>query len=470
MADDTLAQKMDELISLSKMQIELLNRIHQDSTARRAYEYKEAQTERVRQTTEDGDDEDDTMMGNPFATPTPAARPQRSVSFAPGERAYTDREKYSTPTGARHSKPRLAPNKEDESGYINYKDLLPAQQKTLSYAFPKFNPRDVEIFIIEAEAWFRFNRVCDHETMVNHTGAHLEGSARDWWIAKIRIDRARQGKLFHDWPFFTQRLIEQYNPRNTRMEAYNKLINLKLTSDTPGAATRHVERFRDLEGQVSLEDTELVIDMFRGSLTRSLQEKFERNPPTDRWGWYREVEDIDRQRMLMQQSAARHTGTPALRPPQMPRPTAPTTPTPRPLAPPAPGAPYRPGNRPLPPHLAQRLKPTGPTTFGSNVCHLCKGAGHWAKDCPNRKAQPATPRPMGPRVAVALEDAQDDEPPAEDDGDARYADDGEDHGYDTVDQEPLDLTQFENPAAAATYANPQDDEAGDEGNAYGAMH
>ncbi|KAJ1582085.1 hypothetical protein NDA15_001662 [Ustilago hordei] len=72
------------------------------------------------------------------------------------------------------------------------------------------------------------------------------------------------------------------------MEAYNKLLALRLTSDTPGAATRHVERFRDLEGQVNLDDNELVIDLFRGSLTRSIQEKFERNPPGKRWEWYRE--------------------------------------------------------------------------------------------------------------------------------------------------------------------------------------
>ncbi|CCF48005.1 uncharacterized protein UHOR_12556 [Ustilago hordei] len=90
------------------------------------------------------------------------------------------------------------------------------------------------------------------------------------------------------------------------MEAYNKLLALWLTSDAPGAATHHVERFRDLEGQVNLDDNELVIDLFRGSLTRSLQEKFEQNPPMKRWEWYREVEEIDWQRMLLQQSSAQH--------------------------------------------------------------------------------------------------------------------------------------------------------------------
>ncbi|KAJ1037221.1 hypothetical protein NDA10_005943 [Ustilago hordei] len=146
----------------------------------------------------------------------------------------------------------------------------------------------MEIFILEAEAWFKFNQVYEQSRMINHMGAQLEGTAREWWTSKLRIDRAREGRLFNDWHYFTERLSEQFNPRNARMEAYNKLLALRLTSDAPGAATRHVERFRDLEGQVNLDDNELVIDLFRGSLTRSIQEKFERNPPGKRWEWYRE--------------------------------------------------------------------------------------------------------------------------------------------------------------------------------------
>ncbi|UTT90914.1 hypothetical protein NDA17_001865 [Ustilago hordei] len=152
----------------------------------------------------------------------------------------------------------------------------------------KVQSRDMEIFILEAEAWFKFNQVYEQSRMINHMGAQLEGTAREWWTSKLRIDRAREGRLFNDWHYFTERLSEQFNPRNARMEAYNKLLALRLTSDAPGAATRHVERFRDLEGQVNLDDNELVIDLFRGSLTRSIQEKFERNPPGKRWEWYRE--------------------------------------------------------------------------------------------------------------------------------------------------------------------------------------
>ncbi|KAJ1572360.1 hypothetical protein NDA11_003666 [Ustilago hordei] len=162
------------------------------------------------------------------------------------------------------------------------------RSKPIATPFPKFNPRDMEIFILEAEAWFKFNQVYEQSRMINHMGAQLEGTAREWWTSKLRIDRAREGRLFNDWHYFTERLSEQFNPRNARMEAYNKLLALRLTSDAPGAATRHVERFRDLEGQVNLDDNELVIDLFRGSLTRSIQEKFERNPPGKRWEWYRE--------------------------------------------------------------------------------------------------------------------------------------------------------------------------------------
>ncbi|KAJ1044698.1 hypothetical protein NDA10_003578 [Ustilago hordei] len=83
----------------------------------------------------------------------------------------------------------------------------------------------MEIFILEAEAWFKFNQVYEQTRMINH--------------------------------------MEQFNPCNAWMEAYNKLLALRLTSDAPGAATHHVEQFRDLEGQVNLDDNKLVIDLFR---------------------------------------------------------------------------------------------------------------------------------------------------------------------------------------------------------------
>ncbi|KAJ1037167.1 hypothetical protein NDA10_003600 [Ustilago hordei] len=116
------------------------------------------------------------------------------------------------------------------------------RSKPIATPFPKFNPQDMEIFILEAKAWFKFNQVYEQTRMINHMGAQLEGTAREWWTSKLCIDRAREGRLFNDWHYFTERLSEQFNPHNARMEAYNKLLALRLTSDAPGAATHHVER------------------------------------------------------------------------------------------------------------------------------------------------------------------------------------------------------------------------------------
>ncbi|UTT92489.1 hypothetical protein NDA17_003426 [Ustilago hordei] len=206
-------------------------------------------------------------------------------------------------------------------------------------------------------------------------GAQLEGTAREWWTSKLRIDRAREGRLFNDWHYFTERLSEQFNPRNARMEAYNKLLALRLTSDAPGAATRHVERFRDLEGQVNLDDNELVIDLFRGSLTRSIQEKFERNPPGKRWEWYRE------------------------------------------------------------------------------------GIGHWARDCPSRRVDPLSSRPMGPKVMVTTADPFEE---ATDSGD------GHTGSTEMGDPEAMDLSSYQQPMDPDHEEEHDDDD--DEGNVSGIVN
>ncbi|KAJ1595446.1 hypothetical protein NDA14_005957 [Ustilago hordei] len=188
---------------------------------------------------------DESMIGDPH-TPTPAPRPRRSVSFNLDEQEDINYEKYASPTGPRYVKTKLDPysrtrtdpypldHEEDTSIMAELN-----QSKPIATPFPKFNPRDMEIFILEAEAWFKFNQVYEQSRMINHMGAQLEGTAREWWTSKLRIDRAREGRLFNDWHYFTERLSEQFNPRNARMEAYNKLLALRLTSDAPGAATRH---------------------------------------------------------------------------------------------------------------------------------------------------------------------------------------------------------------------------------------
>ncbi|UTT91960.1 hypothetical protein NDA17_003890 [Ustilago hordei] len=293
MMDPDLNNKLDRLLTLLEAQLELTRQGHREERLQRAQLGRE-ETMDLSHSEDQAGGGDESMIGDPH-TPTPAPRPRRSVSFNLDEQEDINYEKYASPTGPRYVKTKLDPysrtrmdpypldHEEDTSIMAELN-----RSKPIATPFPKFNPRDMEIFILEAEAWFKFNQVYEQSRMINHMGAQLEGTAREWWTSKLRIDRAREGRLFNDWHYFTERLLEQFNPRNARMEAYNKLLALRLTSDAPGAATRHVERFRDLEGQVNLDDNELVIDLFRGSLTRSIQEKFERNPPGKRWEWYRE--------------------------------------------------------------------------------------------------------------------------------------------------------------------------------------
>ncbi|KAJ1040162.1 hypothetical protein NDA10_002624 [Ustilago hordei] len=220
-------------------------------------------------------------------------------------------------------------------------------------------------------------------------GAQLEGTAREWWTSKLRIDRAREGRLFNDWHYFTERLSEQFNPRNARMEAYNKLLALRLTSDAPGAATRHVERFRDLEGQVNLDDNELVIDLFRA-----------RSPS-----------------QATTQATIQNL------------------------------------NRPLPHHPTQPSKQGSPAPSGINTCHVCKDIGHWARDCPSRRVNPLSSRPMGPKVMVTTADPFEE---ATDSGD------GHTGSTEMGDPEAMDLSSYQQPMDPDHEEEHDDDD--DEGN------
>ncbi|KAJ1597594.1 hypothetical protein NDA14_005207 [Ustilago hordei] len=147
----------------------------------------------------------------------------RQVSFNLDEQEDINYEKYASPTGPRYVKTKLDPysrtrtdpyplDQEEDSSIMAELN----RSKPIATPFPKFNPQDMEIFILEAEAWFKFNQVYEQTRMINHMGAQLEGTAREWWTSKLHIDRAREGRLFNDWHYFTE-----------------------LTSDAPGAATRH---------------------------------------------------------------------------------------------------------------------------------------------------------------------------------------------------------------------------------------
>ncbi|KAJ1572932.1 hypothetical protein NDA12_000789 [Ustilago hordei] len=400
MTDESLNDKLERLLSLMEAQLELTRQGQHEEHLRHTHRSGE---EAIEPSHPEDQEAREGMMGDP-PTPSPASRPRQVVSFEElSELPVNNYDKYTSPTGPRYFRPRVELynwpraeshgfDQEDDASASGDPSL--SRSKPVATPFPKFNPRDIEIFILEAEAWFKFNQVYEQARMINHMGAQLEGSAREWWTSKLHIDRGREGRLFNDWHYFTERLMEQFNPQNARMEAYNKLLALWLMSDAPGAATRHVEQFRDLEGQVNLDDNELVIDLFRGSLTWSLQEKFEWNPPVKRWEWYREVEEINQQRMLLQQSSAQHPSAAPSQPNPGARPMPPaqgsyparqlaqTIPT-RPPTQTLSGNINQPTNR-LPPHqLVQGLKQGSPA-LSSSTCHVCKGIGHWARDCPSK--------------------------------------------------------------------------------------
>ncbi|UTT91961.1 hypothetical protein NDA17_003890 [Ustilago hordei] len=244
MMDPDLNNKLDRLLTLLEAQLELTRQGHREERLQRAQLGRE-ETMDLSHSEDQAGGGDESMIGDPH-TPTPAPRPRRSVSFNLDEQEDINYEKYASPTGPRYVKTKLDPysrtrmdpypldHEEDTSIMAELN-----RSKPIATPFPKFNPRDMEIFILEAEAWFKFNQVYEQSRMINHMGAQLEGTAREWWTSKLRIDRAREGRLFNDWHYFTERLLEQFNPRNARMEAYNKLLALRLTSDAPGAATRH---------------------------------------------------------------------------------------------------------------------------------------------------------------------------------------------------------------------------------------
>ncbi|SOV06846.1 uncharacterized protein UDID_17938 [Ustilago sp. UG-2017a] len=472
MTDQDLNSKLDRLLALMEAQLELSRQSHREERLRRAHLTEEA-TDLSHSEDQAGGGEE-SMLGDPN-TPTPAPRPRRPVSF--NEHAESNYEKYASPTGPKYLKTRPDPYSRSRMDfYVQEQEeasIMAERSKPVATPFPKFNPRDIEIYILEAEAWFRFNQVYEHTRMINHLGSQLEGNAREWWTSKLRFDRAREGRLFNDWQFFTKRLAEQFNPRNARMEAYNKLLALRLISDAPGAATRHVEQFRDLEGQVNLGDHELTIDLFRGSLTRSLQEKFERNPPHELWEWFREVEEIDRQRMLLQQASARHaqasnTSFSGNRPIQSSIPVRRSAA--QPYSTRSPAQPYQPSqpyaarhstqhlplsnNRPLPHQHTPAPKGTPAPSGGStNTCHVCKGVGHWARDCPSRRVDSLGSRPMGPKVMITMADPFDE---ATDSGDGHS-------GNTEPEQEDMDLSPYQQ-HMDADHEEEQDDDD-DEGNA-----
>ncbi|KAJ1024902.1 hypothetical protein NDA18_004188 [Ustilago nuda] len=108
-------------------------------------------------------------------------------------------EKYASPTGPRYVKSRIDPyNKSRTEPYVLDQEEDSSimaelnRSKPIATLFSKFNPRDVEIFILEAEAWFKFNQAYEQSRMINHMGAQLEGTAWEWCV--IGLDAQSEGK------------------------------------------------------------------------------------------------------------------------------------------------------------------------------------------------------------------------------------------------------------------------------------
>jgi len=361
-----------------------------------------------------------------------AGKQKQKVQFSTD--SYTPKELYSTPTGLRAERNvSLVPAADDSESpeTRNYR-------ADVKVPFPKFDSQDIDMFLIEAGVWFKQHSVMSHTHRVAYVGSQLEGPAREWYRSKLRVDPEMQGELHHNWDMFAQRLREQFGRPPDRFSAYQELVALQMRTDAPGSATRYVEQFRDLEGRAHVEDQELLSSLFRRGLTRSTREKFERNPPQDIWGWYKEVESIDRIRILNANADRLHV-----------LPTRPTTSdrherereAPRAVMgrsdPRAGGAPpFRaatdrvkpPADRAPPPHLPQRAAgyDKGPTTFAGDTCRNCGGTGHWVRDCPTRLKTGPTPartpfnRQPGPRQGrtfMAMEPDGDEEDQADDERD-----------------------------------------------------
>ncbi|KAJ1584699.1 hypothetical protein NDA11_005223 [Ustilago hordei] len=194
MTDQGLNDKLDRLLALLEAQLELTRQGQREEHLCHAHLSREEMIEFSPSGEQVGGDE--SMIGDP-QTPTPASRPRRSVSFAAeDEQDDVNYEKYALPTRPRYYKPRedpysrtrtepYAPYLEEDTSVLV--DL--SRSKPIATPFPKFNPRDVEIFILEAEAWFKFNQVYEQTRMINHMGSQLEGNAWEWWTSKLRIDR-----------------------------------------------------------------------------------------------------------------------------------------------------------------------------------------------------------------------------------------------------------------------------------------
>ncbi|KAJ1571685.1 hypothetical protein NDA11_007396, partial [Ustilago hordei] len=240
MTDPDLNNKLDRLLTLLEAQLELTRQGHREERLQQAQLSRE-ETMDLSHSEDQAGGGDESMIGDPH-TPTPAPRPRRSVSFNLDEQEDINYEKYASPTGPRYVKTKLDPYSRTRWTLTPWTTRrTPASWQSLTGQSPlpplsKVQSRDMEIFILEAEAWFKFNQVYEQSRMINHMVLNWKGQQESGGPpSSVLIELEKEGC---------------------------SMIGTTSQSDCQS------KRFRDLEGQVNLDDNELVIDLFRGSLTQ----------------------------------------------------------------------------------------------------------------------------------------------------------------------------------------------------------
>ncbi|KAJ1025484.1 hypothetical protein NDA13_004294 [Ustilago tritici] len=172
MMDKGLNNKFERLIALMEAQLEFSRQTQHEERLRHACLSEEDTV--VLPHLEDQEGGNKSMIGD-LPTPTPALRPRQSVLFTDlDKQSNVNYEKYTSPTGPRYLKPQVdlcsksrtdpyGNEQEEDASATGESNLL--QSKPIATPFPKFNPKDVEIFILEAKAWFKFNQVHEQGQM-----------------------------------------------------------------------------------------------------------------------------------------------------------------------------------------------------------------------------------------------------------------------------------------------------------------